>query len=58
MLSAYSDKLEPDQLRDLVEVAVAGHTEQERDRVADVADDHLDGQWGVVDVEIVAPPGQ
>lgn len=45
-----------DQLSNFEEIAVTRYPEEKSDRIAEVAHDELDGEWGIVDVEVVAPP--
>lgn len=54
----YRNDLQPDQLRDLEQIPVTGNSKQEGDRITDIPNDQLDGQWRIVDIQIMAPPGQ
>ena len=56
---AYRDQLQADQFGNFVNiVALAKDTEEEGNRIADVADNHLKRQWWVSNVEEMTPPGK
>ena len=55
----YGNELGADELGDFEKIAaVARNPEEECDRVADIADDEFNGQGGIINVEIPAPPGK
>lgn len=55
----HHDEFGADELADLEDVVVlAAHAQQKGNGVADVTHDELNGKWGVVDVEVAAPPGE
>ena len=53
----YGNEFDADQLGDEEKIAIARDTKEEGDRVADITNDELDGQWWVIDVQVMAPPG-
>ena len=56
--SAYGYELGANQLTDFEEIAVTRNAEEKGDRIANVANDELDGQRRIIDIEVAAPPGQ
>ena len=55
-IETYGNKFETNQLADLEQVTIARHSEQESNRVANVANNHVESQWRIVDVQITTPP--
>ena len=45
-----------DQLGDFEEIAVPGYSKEKGDGITEVAHDEFNGEWGIVDIEVVAPP--
>ncbi|KAH6603754.1 hypothetical protein Trco_007200 [Trichoderma cornu-damae] len=58
IVGTYGNDLLGNELGNLEEIAVSRNTEQEGHRVEDVGQDGLQSQGGVVDVDVVAPPGE
>ncbi len=55
---AYGYELSAYQLSYLEQVTIPRYPKQESNRVADIANNQLHGQWWVIDVQITTPPGQ
>lgn len=58
MKKTYGDDLLGDESRHFEKIAIARDTEQKCNRVESVAQDGLQGQFGIVDVEVVSPPSE
>ena len=54
----HGNQLRPDQSAHEQQIAVPWHAQQERDWIADVPDDQLDGEVRLDDAEVLAPPAE
>lgn len=54
----YGDDLLGNKLGNLEDIAISRNTKQESNRVKDIGQDGLESKFGVVDVDVVTPPGE
>lgn len=54
----YGDDLLGNELGNLEDIAISRNTKQESNRVKDIRQDSLESKGGVVDVDVVTPPGE